>query len=223
MKNKIIVESDDMFSEEDTENIEDIENKKSEQCHNKISVINSTNIENDFDTDFEKQCDLLLNKITANYKEQRNEIRNLVKLHKKEIRNIKGNKRAKSTNNKNGFTKPNVVPDKLADFVGIDKGTEMARTELTKLIFQEFQRRNLYHKKDRRIIIPDNDVIKLFNLSEESQKSNNPRDKNGLNIFSIQKYITQLYNETNKQNDNKQNNNKQNDNLSIYKKNFDQI
>jgi len=202
MKQQIIVESDEIsFSDDEQE-----------------SVINNT-ISTNQESDFEKQCELLLNKISINYKEQRDEIRNLMKLHKKEMRNIKGNTRKKSSNNKNGFTKPRCIPDKLAEFVKINKGTEMSRTNLTKLIFQEFQCRGLYHTQDRRIIIPDDDVIKLFNLSKESQKSNNPKDKNGLNIFSIQTYITQLYNEV----DNKQVDNKQVDNIAMYTKNFNKF
>ncbi len=214
MQKKIIVESDDISFSEDEQD----------------SLINSITPANQ-ESDFEKQCELLLNKISDNYKEQRDDIKNLMKLHKKEMRNIKGNKRQKSGKSKTGFTKPSIVPDKLAEFVGINKGTEMARTDLTKLIFQEFQRRELYHKQDRRIIIPDDDVIKLFNLSKESQKSNNPKDKNGLNIFSIQKFITQIYNEVdnNKQINNKQinhkqiNNSKQVDDITIYTKNFNKL
>lgn len=148
-------------------------------------------------SEFIKQSELLLEKITKNYKEQRDDIRNLVKLHKKEIRSIKKNKRTRKTKDKTGFTKPSVVPDKLTEFLGINKGMELSRTELTALLCKEFNQRNLYHKKDRRIIVPDNDVKKLFNLPKDSDKSNNPKDKNGLNFYNLQTYIARCYNEFN--------------------------
>lgn len=145
--------------------------------------------------EFEKQCELLLSRITVNYREQRNEIKNLIKLHKKEVKNIKNNKN--KNKKKTGIMKPGNVPDKLADFVGIAKGTKMSRPDLTNLISSEFERRGLYHKKDRRIIIPDDDVMKLFNLSKEAQKSNDPKDENGLNFFNLQKHIARIYDESN--------------------------
>jgi|694.fasta_scaffold127982_2 hypothetical protein len=172
---------DEMFSSDNTDNSVKQENK-------------------DYKSDFEKQCELLIEKITNNYREQRDEIRNLIKLHKRDMKALGKNKSNKNPKDKTGFTKPSVVPDKLADFVGIKKGTELPRTELTGLIFQEFKKRGLYHKKDKRIIVPDNDVKKLFNLPKDADKSTNPKDINGLNFFNLQKYIAKCYNEFNNSN-----------------------
>lgn len=166
----------------------------SESDNNKEKVmVNSEESE----SEFTKQCDVILEKLTKNYKEQRDEIRNLIKLHKKELRSIKKQKRTRISKDKTGFTKPGVIPDKLAEFVGLNKGTEMSRTKLTKLICQEFENRNLYHKKDRRIIVPDDEVKTLFNLPKDADKSNDPKDKNGLNFYNLQKYIAECYNEFN--------------------------
>ena len=187
-KNRMVVDNsdDDSFTGSDI-----CENTENTEKTNSIDEQNS---------EFNKQCDLLLEKITKNYKEQRDDIRNLVKLHKKEMKAINKNKRNRKSKDKTGFTKPGIVPDKLADFIGIENGTEMSRTELTGLLCKEFNRRNLYHKKDRRIIIPDNDVKLLFNLSKEADKSNNPKDKNGLNFYNLQTHIAQCYNEFNSNN-----------------------
>ncbi|QKF94042.1 SWIB/MDM2 domain-containing protein [Fadolivirus algeromassiliense] len=151
-------------------------------------------IQSEDNSEFMKQCDLLLEKITKNYKEQRDDIRNLVKLHKKELKNAR-KKKAKITKDKTGFTKPTPVPENLANFLGLPKGTEMPRTELTGLLCKEFTKRNLYHKDDRRIIIPDDDVTKLFNLPKSAEKSTDPKDKNGLNFYNLQKHIAKCYNE----------------------------
>jgi len=187
MNNKIVVDNSD-----DESIMSDISEEHNNDKNNKIINLNNGTNET---SEFIEQCDILLEKITKNYKEQRDDIKKLIKLHKKEIRSIKKNKRNKLSKDKTGFTKASVVPDKLAEFLRINKGTEMSRTEVTSLLCKEFNSRNLYHKQDRRIIIPDDDVKKLFNLSKDSDKSNNPKDKNGLNFFNLQTHIARCYNE----------------------------
>ena len=150
------------------------------------------------DSQFIKACEVLLNKITQNYREQRDEIRELMKLHKKELRANKKNNKYKKNKDKSGFTKPTPVPDKLAEFLKLEKGCLMSRPQVTALLYDEFKRRNLYYKKDERVIIPDNDVKKLFNLPKDADKSTDAKDKNGLNFYNLQKYIAQCYNDYNK-------------------------
>jgi len=155
---------------------------------------------NDQSIEFEQQCEFVLKKLTDNYREQREEIRNLIKLHNKDMKTISKTKHKKNNHpkkDKSGFTKPSVIPDKLATFVGIKKGSVMSRTELTGLICNEFKKRNLYYEHDKRVIIPDEDVKKLFNLSDNAVKSTNPKDKDGLNFYNLQKYIAECYNEYN--------------------------
>jgi len=147
------------------------------------------------ESEFIKRCEILLINITKNYREQRDEIRNLMKLHKQELKyNIK-NKRTKKNKDNIGFTKATTVPDKLADFVGLEKGVKMSRPELTKLLCNEFKKRNLYYKKDERVIIPDNDVKQLFSLPKDADKSTDPKDKNGLNFYNLQHYVAKCYKE----------------------------
>lgn len=179
-KNRLVVDNSD------DESISSIENKEERE------KLNSSESE---ESEFVKQFEFLLEKITKNYKEQRDEIRNLIKLHKKELKCAKKTKRTRNQRDKTGFTKPEIVPDKLADFVDIKRGTMMSRTELTKLLCKEFTKRNLYYKNDKRVIIPDELVKNLFNLPNNADKSINPRDKDGLNFYNLQTYIAKCYNE----------------------------
>ena len=180
----------------------------SEESFSENEKLDEDKLNSDSDeSEFTKQCEFLLEKITKNYKDQRDEIRNLVKLHKKELKNIKKVKRSRGNKDKTGFTKPTIVPDKLANFVGLAKGSEISRTELTGLLCKEFKKRNLYYKKDRRIIIPDDDVKKIFNLPKDAEKSTNPKDKNGLNFYNLQKYIAECYNDFNNNTNNTNNTN----------------
>ena len=156
LNSKIIVDnSDDDFSDND-----------SSFDHNNNENINTN--------DFETQCDLILKKMTNNYRQQREE---------------------RSDEDKSGFTNPSIVPDKLADYVGLEHGTIMSRTELTALICDEFKKKGLFLESDKRVIIPDDEVKKLFKLSDSASKSINPKDKDGLNFYNLQKYIAECYKE----------------------------
>ena len=149
----------------------------------------------DQESPFILACDELIKDITLTYKKQKEQIKNLVKLHKKELKLIHKNKNKNKT--KTGFTKANKVPDRIADFVGIEKGTLLARTEVTSLLMQEFKKRNLLYSKDKRIIIPNNDIKKLFvNLPNSTEFSNDPKDPNGLNIFTLQTHLSYCYDES---------------------------
>jgi chromatin remodeling complex protein RSC6 len=147
------------------------------------------------DTEFVKECEILLDKITKSYKEQRNEIRHLIKLHKKEMKLAKKTKKHIGRREKTGFTKPSPIPDKLAEFIHVERGTEMSRTDLTKRIYYELHHRNLYYKNDKRVLRADNDIKKIFNLPENVNQSTNPNDKNGFNFYNLQTYIAKCYNE----------------------------
>lgn len=168
--------------------------------------LNDTNLDKYTNSDFEKQCDLLVKQLTNNYRQQREDIRNLVRLHRKEMKKM--NKKQKSIKEKEkkkkGFRKPTVVPDKLADYVGIERGKIMCRTELTGLICDKFKKDGLYLKNDKRIIIPDKEVMELFNLPESAKKSNDPKDPNGLNFYTLQTHIAKCYKDVeNNQTENK--------------------
>jgi chromatin remodeling complex protein RSC6 len=137
------------------------------------------------------KCEELINKITKNYRSERDEIRELMKLYKKELKNKKNKKKNKET----GFTKPEIVPEELANFIGIEKGTEMPRTELTKRVYKEIKRRGLFYKNDKRVLRADKEIQKMFKLKDNVNKINDPKDKEGFNFFNLQTYIAKCYNE----------------------------
>lgn len=144
------------------------------------------------ESEFIKKCETLINELTKTYKEQRNKIKNLMKLHKSELKNSKRrNKDRKKP--ETGFTKSEIVPDNLAKFIGIDKGTEMPRTALTKLVYNEIKNRKLYYEKDRRVLRADEELKKIFKLPDSVNMSINPKDELGFNFFNLQKYIAKCY------------------------------
>lgn len=78
-----------------------------------------------------------------------------------------------------GFAKPSLISKELCVFLGKTPGTEMARTEVTKLITTYIKEKELQNPKDLRIILPDKKLVKLLSL----KKTDN------LTYFNLQKYM----------------------------------
>ena len=82
-----------------------------------------------------------------------------------------------------GFAKPGPVSDELAKFLGLSKGEEIARTEVTKRITAYCKEHNLQKEADKRQILPDTALKKLLRLSKGDE----------LTFFNLQKYMKVHY------------------------------
>jgi chromatin remodeling complex protein RSC6 len=147
------------------------------------------------DDDFLQRGDALMEMMANHYKEQRDELRSLLKQYKHELRSAKKSTKQKKVPSQTGFTRPTTVPDDLATFVGVEKGTIMPRTKLTKEVYKVFNERGLHYEKDKRVLRTDDQVRNLFGLSKDVDNSVAYNDPNGLNFFTIQKYIAKVYND----------------------------
>lgn len=145
--------------------------------------------------DFDQQCELFLEKLSLQYRETRDEIRRLQRENRNLLRLVGKNQRKKREPTHTGFTKPSVVPECLAEFVGIDKDTVMARTQLTKMIYDIIKNRGLYYEQDKRVLRADQELMDIFKLPPSVNDSQDHRDKNGFNFFTLQKHIAQCYRE----------------------------
>ena len=85
-----------------------------------------------------------------------------------------GAKRAPS-----GFAKPAIISVQLCSFLGKPKGTEMARTEVTKFLTNYIKEHNLQDAANKRRILPDKALSSLLNVPKEDQ----------LTYFNLQKYM----------------------------------
>jgi chromatin remodeling complex protein RSC6 len=79
-----------------------------------------------------------------------------------------------------GFVKPTKISDELASFLGKEKGTEMARTEVTRDINQYIRANNLQDKENGRKINPDKKLATLLKLTNTDQ----------LTYFNLQRYMS---------------------------------
>ena len=108
-------------------------------------------------------------------------------LEKKWSREVKAaqkvsSKRKRKAGNRapSGFVKPTKISDELASFVGKDKGTEMARTEVTRDINKYIRTNNLQDKENGRKINPDTKLAALLKLKKTDE----------LTYFNLQRYMS---------------------------------
>ena len=78
-----------------------------------------------------------------------------------------------------GFAKPTAVSKDLCNFLSMPEGTELARTEVTRLLNKYIKDNNLQDPVDRRTIRPDQKLQALLNIKGDTQ----------LKYFNMQSYI----------------------------------
>ena len=88
-------------------------------------------------------------------------------------------KRANARSTPNGFAKPTKISDELCVFLGVPKGTEKSRTEVTREINKYVKAKNLSDPANKRIIRPDATLKKLLNST----------DKDEVTYFNLQKFL----------------------------------
>ena len=108
-------------------------------------------------------------------------------LEKKWMREVKtaqkvSSKRKRKAGNRapSGFVKPTKISDELASFLGKEKGTEMARTEVTRDINKYIRTHNLQDKDNGRKINPDTKLSALLKLKKNDE----------LTYFNLQRYMS---------------------------------
>jgi upstream activation factor subunit UAF30 len=108
-------------------------------------------------------------------------------LEKKWSREIKTaqkqtNRRKRKAGNRapSGFVKPTKISDELASFLGKTKGTEMARTDVTREINTYIRENKLQDSSNGRKINPDKKLATLLKLKNTDE----------LTYFNLQKYMS---------------------------------
>jgi len=108
-------------------------------------------------------------------------------LEKKWTREVKAAQKQSSTRKRktgnrapSGFVKPTKISDELASFLGKDKGTEMARTDVTREINTYIRAHKLQDKENGRKINPDTKLATLLKLKKTDE----------LTYFNLQKYMS---------------------------------
>jgi len=95
---------------------------------------------------------------------------------------VKGRKKKQSNVNRqpSGFVKPTQISTELATFLGRDKGSEMARTEVTREINKYIREHNLQDPQNGRKINPDSALKALLKVADGDE----------LTYFNLQKFMS---------------------------------
>lgn len=121
-----------------------------------------------------------LSQTIANLK---SEFRNLEKKAARELKAAQkaSSKRRRKSGNRapSGFVKPTAISDELAQFLGKEPGTLMARTEVTSQITEYVRQNNLQDKTNGRKLNPDAKLAKLLKMEKTDE----------LTYFNLQKYL----------------------------------
>ena len=111
-------------------------------------------------------------------------VRALQKRSDRELKNAlkAGKKRARKTGNRkpSGFVKPTKISSELAKFLGKPKGSEMARTQVTREINKYIRAHDLQSPENGRIILADSKLRKLLKLKQDDE----------LTYFNLQRYMS---------------------------------
>lgn len=96
------------------------------------------------------------------------------------IKNLGDDRKGKADSN-SGFMKPVRISEDLAGFIGLTTDEPITRVLITKKICQHIKEKDLQNPEDRREIIPDLALRKLFKITDE--------DTEPLTYYGIQKRI----------------------------------
>jgi chromatin remodeling complex protein RSC6 len=124
-----------------------------------------------------------INQLTSLLSAMKNEYKALEKTVSRELKAAQKasqkKKRASGNRAPSGFVKPTLISDELAAFLGKDKGTELARTAVSKEINAYIRAAKLQDPTNGRKINPDAKLAKLLKLAKGDE----------LTYFNLQKYM----------------------------------
>ena len=147
-------------------------------------VVTDISVEDNYDSEFASLHDQLSLALTT-IKSLSSSLKTLEKrvARDRRVMNKKMKGRAKRVVDPNkppsGFAKPGPISDELRQFLELDKGALIARTEVTKKITEYCKKHALQKAEDKRTINVDSALKKLLRLKKGDE----------LTFFNLQKYM----------------------------------
>jgi chromatin remodeling complex protein RSC6 len=92
-------------------------------------------------------------------------VRKEIKQHKREI--VK-KQQSKANKKPSGFAQASLVSNDLANFLGKEPGTTVARTEVTKFVCNYIRQNDLTNENNKRVINPDDKLKTLLGVNDDT-------------------------------------------------------
>ncbi|XWV25262.1 SWIB/MDM2 domain-containing protein [Tupanvirus deep ocean] len=168
----------------DSDDDEIIENKRVTDTPNK----KIKKVKNEYDEhDFDKKIEEIREALRENYAQQKklmNDLKELMALHKKELKlSAKSGNRSNSGKH-TGFNKPEPVPPPLKNLLKIEEDM-LPRSTITKLMYQYFTDNKMYNRKTKKEIVPNKKIKEIFGMN----------DGDVINFYNLQTWLKKVYNE----------------------------
>jgi chromatin remodeling complex protein RSC6 len=122
-----------------------------------------------------KQCNLIQREYTKEQKQWQ-------KLAQKKKKNG-------GAKHQSGIAKPSYISPELCKFIGKDVGTEIARTEVIRLVADYIKKHKLQDEEKRKVIVPNKELASLLY---------NPQNEE-ITFFNLQKMMAAHYKNPNKE------------------------
>lgn len=142
--------------------------------------VESEDVQARLSSEFSTKLQLIANMVASLRSEYRALEKNWNRAMKTAQKSSSKKKRKAGNRSPSGFVKPTKISDELAVFLGKEKGSEMARTEVTREINQYIRSHNLQDKENGRRINPDAKLSALLKLANGSE----------LTYFNLQKHMS---------------------------------
>ena len=136
----------------------------------------------------EKQFNDILDSM-GNLKQYITQVQNKIRILEKNVKKEQKNhakiieKKRKGNHKPSGFAKPSPVSDELCVFMQKEKGTHLARTEVTKYIINYIENQKLQDETNKTKIIPNQSLKNLLGVG----------DKDDVTYFNIQKLMNRHF------------------------------
>lgn len=137
---------------------------------------------------FLDKMDLMKQRLLTNKKEADDtlaEFRQLEKVFEKAVKKlVKKSTKSKKPRKPSGFALPVPVSTELCEFMGLEPGSHVPRTDVTKRLMKYISENNLQNPEKKSVIIPNEPLLRI--LGDEVKDI-------VLTHFSIQKYINKHF------------------------------
>lgn len=85
------------------------------------------------------------------------------------LRKVSSKQKLKGNRKPSGFAKPSDVSVELCAFMGREKGTQIARTEVTQYLISYIKEHQLQFAENKKVILPDEKLKKLLNVDDKTE------------------------------------------------------